>query len=71
VAEAVAKVKMAVLDLPIMLVTGEAKKLRFCYGSELAALGSAYQRISAAVKPDEMIGERLCEREVRALLELE
>jgi hypothetical protein len=36
VAEAVAKVKMAVLDLPIMLVTGEAKKLRFCYGSAVS-----------------------------------
>jgi hypothetical protein len=64
-----AKVKERVLlDLPVVLLTGETKPLRFCLGRELGELGHAYTRIAEKVAPDEMIGERLTEAELKALL---
>lgn len=57
VAEIVEKVKLAVLDLPITLMSGETKKLRFTTGSELAKLGSAYSRLAERVGADCLVGE--------------
>jgi hypothetical protein len=65
----VAKVReVALLDMPVALLNGATKALRFCLGRELAELGAAYARIAEKVEPDEMIGERLTEAEVRGLL---
>jgi hypothetical protein len=56
------------LDLPIVLLSGESKQLRYVTGRELVALGVAYAKIAERVGPDEMLGERLTEAEVKALL---
>jgi hypothetical protein len=68
VAEIVERVKATVLDLPVMLINGETKKLRFTTGAELAGLGSAYTRLAAAIPPDAMLGECLTESEAAELL---
>jgi hypothetical protein len=65
VAEAVAKVKMAVLD---MVMPTLDKPLRFCRGAEIAALGAGFQRLAAAVPPDAMIGEVWTDKEAAKLL---
>jgi hypothetical protein len=63
-----AKVKAAlVLDMPVMLISGETKSLRYCLGSEVAALGTAYSRIAEKVPADAMIGEVVTEAECREL----
>jgi hypothetical protein len=69
VRRAVAKVReAALLDLPVTLLSGETKQLRYCLGRELSELGTAFSRIAERVEPDEMLGERLTEAEVRGLL---
>jgi hypothetical protein len=68
-AEVVGKVRLAVLDLPITLVSGEVKKLRFTTGGELAQLGSAYQRLAAAVPTDVMLGEILSDQQPQELMQ--
>jgi hypothetical protein len=60
--------EIIMLDLPITLLTGESKALRYCLGRELAGLGAAYGRIAAMLQPGEMCGERLVEAQVRELL---
>jgi hypothetical protein len=69
VQEIVEQVKLAVLDMVITTLDGEPKRLRFATGKELAALGSGYQRLAERIGPDEMLGERMTESEVQALLE--
>jgi hypothetical protein len=62
-----AKVKATLLlDTVVTLLSGEEKPLRFCYGGEIEALGIAYSRIAERVG-DAMVGEVLCEPEVKAL----
>jgi DNA polymerase II large subunit len=68
VAEIVEKVRLAVLDMTVMLVNGEMKKLRFVTGAELAGLGAAYTKLAAAIPPDAMLGECLTESEAAELL---
>jgi hypothetical protein len=64
-----AKVKATLLlDMPVTLLGGEEKALRFCLGREVAELGAAYTRIAAKVPADVMCGECLVESEVKALL---
>jgi len=64
-----AKVREFVLfDLPVTLLNGEQKALRFCLGAEIARLGSGYSRIAERVGPASMVGEVLVEAEVKALL---
>ena len=65
----VAKARQAILlDMLMTLPNGEQKPLRFCYGGEIEALGTAYQRIAEKVGKNAMVGEIMCESEVRALL---
>jgi hypothetical protein len=59
------------LDLPVTLLSGEVRKLRFVTGSALAELGSKYQKLAAAVPPEAMIGECLNESQVQELLRAE
>jgi hypothetical protein len=69
VAEITAKAReIILLDTPVMLLSGERKLLRYCFGRELGQLGAAYSRIAAAVPPDAMIGEVLCEEQARELM---
>jgi hypothetical protein len=60
--------EIILLDMPVTLLSGEQKALRYVTGRELADLGAAYEKIAEKVEPDEMIGERLTEHEVRGLL---
>jgi hypothetical protein len=57
------------LDLPILLLSGETKQLRYVSGRELAELGGAYQAIAERVGPDNFVGEVMVESEVKALLQ--
>jgi hypothetical protein len=65
--QVVEKVAVAVLDLPIVLLSGETKQLRFTTGAELAGLGSAYTRLAAAVPADVMLGEVLDDQQAAEL----
>jgi hypothetical protein len=56
------------LDLPLMLLSGETKQLRYVTGRELAELGGAYQAVAVKVGDENMVGEVLVEAEVKALL---
>jgi hypothetical protein len=56
------------LDLPIVLLSGESKQLRYVLGSELAELGGVYQAIAEKVGDENMVGEVLVEAELKALL---
>ena len=59
-----AKVREFVLvDLPVTLLSGEEKALRFCFGAELGQLGAAFGRIDERVGPTNMAGECLTEAE--------
>jgi hypothetical protein len=72
VQELAAKVKEQVaLDLPITLMSGETKLLRFCSGAEIARLGSVYSKIAEKVGADCLVGEVLTEAEAQALLKTE
>lgn len=62
---AVAKVK-ALVVLDTILPSG--KLLRYATGSEVAALGEAYQRIAERVGPNAMVGELLTEAEAAELM---
>jgi hypothetical protein len=41
--------EIILLDMPVRLLTGEAKPLRYVTGRELAELGGVYQAIAAKV----------------------
>jgi hypothetical protein len=56
------------LDLPILLLSGESKQLRYVLGRELADLGGVYQAIAEKVGPDNFVAEVLCERDVAELM---
>ena len=56
------------LDLPIVLLSGESKPLRYVLGRELGELGCIYQAVAKKVGPDNFVGEVLVEAEVKALL---
>ena len=56
------------LDLPIVLLSGETKQLRYVTGRELAELGGIYQAIAERVGPDNFVAEVLCERDVAELM---
>jgi hypothetical protein len=76
VAEKVAVTKLAarvkatlVLDLPVTLIGGETKALRYMTKTELDQLGGFYVHLGARLEaPSEMCGERWTEGEVKALL---
>jgi hypothetical protein len=70
VKEIAAKVKAAlVLDLPVTLVSGEQKQLRYMTKAELNQLGGLYVQLGARLETSsEMCGERWTEGEVKALL---
>jgi hypothetical protein len=60
---------MAVVDLQLLdmkMING--KRMRDCTGAEMAAMGQTYQRIAQAVGMNEIVGDKLCENEVRALV---
>ena len=61
---------VAVLDMVITTVSGEAKTLRYMTGKELSELGGGFARIAERVGPDSdsMVGEVLCEVEAASLL---
>jgi hypothetical protein len=44
------------------------EQLRFCTGAEVAGFGAAFSEIAERVGDESMVGEILCEDEVRALL---
>ena len=57
------------LDLPILLLSGESKQLRYVTGRELAELGGVYQAVAVKVGDENMVGEVLVEAELKALLQ--
>ena len=56
------------LDLPIVLLSGQPKPLRYVLGRELEELGGIYQAVAKKIGPDNFVGEVMCESEVKALL---
>jgi hypothetical protein len=56
------------LDLPIVLLSGESKQLRYVLGRELAELGGIYHAVAKKVGDENMVGEVLVEAELKALL---
>jgi hypothetical protein len=61
--------QLILLDMPVRLLSGEAKQLRYVTGRELAELGGVYQAIAEKVGPDNFVGEVLVEAELKALLQ--
>jgi hypothetical protein len=61
--------EIILLDMPVRLLSGEAKQLRYVTGRELSELGGAYQAIAEKVGPDNFVGEVMVEAEVKALLQ--
>jgi hypothetical protein len=49
-------------------VTPLGKQLRFCTGTEVAALGSGFTKLAEKVPADTMVGEVLTEAEVQAAI---
>jgi hypothetical protein len=60
---------LVALDMTVTLLDGTQKALRFCLGSELEQLGTAYQRIAERVGADVMVGEALTSAEAQALMQ--
>jgi hypothetical protein len=59
---------LRLLDMPVTLLSGEEKPLRYCLGAELGQLGVAFSRIAEKVGPTNMVGECLTEAEAKVLL---
>jgi hypothetical protein len=57
------------LDLPIVLLSGETKPLRYVLGRELAELGGIYQAVAVKVGLENLVGEVLLEAELKTLLQ--